>query len=123
MDEFTLLNKDLCDCHDPRNCLRTVIERSSNITATKSKNITDPNNLNIAHAGIYQRKAKLDPVKRVKNLVIEFHSAIGKRKLPQGGHWHYAKGFGKIERSEFERKFEGVSGLFRRQVNENGATK
>lgn len=57
--------------------------------ATKSKDVTDSDDWNIAHAGKYQRKAFLEPVKRVNNLVLEFRSKIGKRKTPQGRHWYW----------------------------------
>jgi hypothetical protein len=80
VDGLTILNKDLCDCFDPRkDCLKAVIERTrSSILVSKSKDVMDPNDWNIAHAGKYQRKDALESIKRMKSIVLEFDSTQGK---------------------------------------------
>jgi hypothetical protein len=82
VDGLTFLNKDLCDCksRDPETtCLRTVVDRrSSTLTAFKSKAVTEAENWNIAHTGQYQRKSALEPVKRMKRLVLGFGTVVGK---------------------------------------------
>jgi hypothetical protein len=81
VDGQTFLNKDLCDCNsrDPQTtCLRTVVvRRSSTLTAFKSKEVAEAKNWNIAQAGLYQRKSALEPVKRMKHLVLSFGTGAG----------------------------------------------
>jgi hypothetical protein len=48
---------------------------------------------------------------------------MGKRKTPQGRHWHGAKFYREIERSQFEHKFEQVTKLARVRMNEYLAVK
>jgi hypothetical protein len=101
VDSLTFLNKDLCDCNsrDPQNiCLRTVICRStSTLTVFKSKQVTEAENWNIAQAGQYQRKSALEPVKRVRHLVLGFSTPDGTFNGPlRGLTWEtYERGYGR----------------------------